>query len=76
VVAMCMPKAPKPDPSIKEAQRKQEQLELERLAEEKKKQTQIARRTSGKSGARSLIGGGMNGFGGYGGSVGNYSDSV
>jgi hypothetical protein len=59
-----MPKAPKPDPAIKAAQQRQRQLELDRLAEEKKKQLVATKRGIGTSGVRSLISGGdASGFG-------------
>lgn len=60
---MCMPKAPKQDPAIKQAQERQRALEAVRMAEEKKKQLAERKRQLGGSGVRSLISGGGSGFG-------------
>ena len=72
---MCLPKAPKPDKSIKEQQQRQRQAELERLAEEKKKALVGDRRVLRGSGTRSLLSGSSTGsLGGFSGSGGgNYS---
>ena len=60
---MCLPKAPKPDPAIKQQQEAQRQAELERLAEEKKKDVVAQKRTLRGSGIRSLLSGAGTGFG-------------
>lgn len=52
---MCMPKPPKPDPSIKAAQKAQMAAESQRMAELKKKQLEKTKGNLGDSGVRSLI---------------------
>jgi hypothetical protein len=54
---MCLPKAPKEDPAIRQQQKMQRQVEQERLAEEKKKDLAGQRRMIRGSGMRSLISG-------------------
>ena len=60
---MCLPKAPKQDPAIKQQQQAQRQAELERLAEEKKKDVVAQKRTLRGGGIRSLLSGSGTGFG-------------
>jgi len=52
---MCFPKAPKPDPAVKEAQMEARQRELDRLAAEKQKAVVAERRTIRGGGMRSLL---------------------
>ena len=61
--AMCMPKPPRPDPAIKAEQRRQRQLEMDRLAEEKKKALGVEKRMLRGSGTRSLLTGTAAGYG-------------
>jgi hypothetical protein len=60
---MCLPKAPKEDPEIARQQAEQRRLELERLAEEKKKDVVARRRSLPGSGTRSLLASGNTGSG-------------
>ena len=60
---MCLPKAPKTDPSVKRQQELQKQAELARLKEEKDKQLVATRRTLRGSGLRSLLSGQGSGLG-------------
>jgi len=61
---VCLPKAPKQDPQIAADQAAQRQRELERLAEEKKKQLAVTRRGLTATGPRSLLSGDVgSGFG-------------
>lgn len=59
---MCLPKAPKPDPQIKEDQQQAKQAELEQLAMAKDKNTEQIRRNRRLGGVRSLLSG-MSGAG-------------
>jgi len=52
---MCMPKAPKEDPEIKRQQAAQRRLEMERLAEEKKKDLVAQKKGIRGPGIRSLL---------------------
>ena len=60
---MCMPKAPKEDKSIKQEQERQRRLEMERLAEEKKKDLVAQKKTIRGGGIRSLLSPGNTGSG-------------
>lgn len=60
---MCMPKAPKQDPAVAAEQERQRGVELERLAEEKKKQLVATRRALKGGGQRSLLSPGNTGAG-------------
>lgn len=52
---MCMPKPPKPDPSLKAAQQAQARAEQERIAELKKQQLERTKQSMGERGMRSLV---------------------
>lgn len=60
---MCLPKAPKMDPSVREAQERQKQIELQRAAEEKEKALRDRKRSFRRTGVRSLLSGSARGFG-------------
>lgn len=60
---MCMPKAPKPDPSIKAAQQAQAQAEAARARELKQQAYERAKTRSDGYGVRSLISSMGGGFG-------------
>ena len=54
---MCFPKAPKPDPMVKQQQKEQRAEELARLSEEKQKSLLSTKRSIRGSAVRSLIAG-------------------
>lgn len=60
---MCLPKAPKQDPSIAEGQKAQRTAELQRLAEAKDKELQGQVRMLRNVGSRSLLSSGDSGSG-------------
>lgn len=59
---MCLPKPPKPDPSIKAAQEAQRRAEAERARQLKEQQYESSKRSAQGTGVRSLISN-LGGFG-------------
>lgn len=60
---MCLPKAPKEDPAVKEAQERARAAEQERIREEKEKTLGGRKRQLAGAGVRSLITGSGGGYG-------------
>lgn len=59
---MCIPKPPKPDPAIKQAQEAAKRVEQERMRQLKEQQLESTKRSQSGSGMRSLISS-LGGFG-------------